>query len=630
MMRRKSRRASSTRASSLRLYFITISSRLAGNANGVSFQSTNFPTMYLAPVTGQAEVGRLGIVANPDKDDASYTIVAGLTDATNYSISSLSTNPQYSGRYITLSAQIKAPCGYAPPSGDIYLDASGAGVTQTFIVGAPPPPPPPPPATLSVDTSAVDHRINKLFLGCHSDPGYTQEPRGWYSQLVYGESFEKGTTSVYAWNPITTNGATANVALDPSTTFNPNKPAPSLNVNFQSGNGVAGWSNRGIGNEGMYLVGGNLYDGYVFVLAPNGGSLYVAANDYVANNVLDSVTINVAASNVWQQIPFTLTPKANATCSAIAPGSNPNIDCGNMGPNAGHICVQCTGELQVGLSAPGNVHIGYVFFEPGPWGRFNNQPVLIDAVNTLQRMGITAIRQGGTVSQSFRWKDWRGVPWQRGSMGHVWGDSLVSGWGLFEMVDLCNAADIVPIITLAYDLNTVQDWADLVEYCWGDSSTTWGAIRYYNDSHPQPYNISIFELGNEQENPDFVQQVAAMEAKRVQIGAPPIHYMYPTNNGMSTSQAQAAIAAGLPISAIAPDCHVGGGGGVDCAINDFNNPPVAGFNQSFINCETNDAISTMIRAIHESSDLQTWFNVGEPTLHRLLARTASFCTERSG
>ena len=51
------------------------------------------------------------------------------------------------------------------------------------------------------------------------------------------------------------------------------------------------------------------------------------------------------------------------------------------------------------------------------------------------------------------------------------------------------------IVTLAYDLNTVEDWADLVEYTWGDASTTWGAIRSFNDSHPSPYNCTIYELG---------------------------------------------------------------------------------------------------------------------------------------
>lgn len=106
-------------------------------------------------------------------------------------------------------------------------------------------------------------------------------------------------------------------------------------------------------------------------------------------------------------------------------------------------------------------------------------------------------------------------------------------------------------MTLAYDLNTVDDWADLVEYAWGDATTTWGSVRIVNDSHPAPYKCSIFELGtaecgsadslsffivaslfagNEQENPDFVAQVTAMEARRTAPGvnAPEYHYMYPT------------------------------------------------------------------------------------------------------
>lgn len=35
--------------------------------------------------------------------------------------------------------------------------------------------------------------------------------------------------------------------------------------------------------------------------------------------------------------------------------------------------------------------------------------------------------------------------------------------GPFEVIDMCAALDIEPIITLAYDLNDPLDWADLVE-----------------------------------------------------------------------------------------------------------------------------------------------------------------------
>ena len=39
-----------------------------------------------------------------------------------------------------------------------------------------------------------------------------------------------------------------------------------------------------------------------------------------------------------------------------------------------------------------------------------------------------------------------------------------------------------------------EDMGDLVEYCWGDDSTTWGKQRIA-DGHPQVYNVTWFELG---------------------------------------------------------------------------------------------------------------------------------------
>jgi hypothetical protein len=42
----------------------------------------------------------------------------------------------------------------------------------------------------AVDPANRTHQINPLFMGCHSDSGYTHQPRGFYSQMVFGESFE--------------------------------------------------------------------------------------------------------------------------------------------------------------------------------------------------------------------------------------------------------------------------------------------------------------------------------------------------------------------------------------------------------------------------------------------------------
>ena len=39
--------------------------------------------------------------------------------------------------------------------------------------------------------------------------------------------------------------------------------------------------------------------------------------------------------------------------------------------------------------------------------------------------------------------------------------------------------------------------ADLIEYAYGDSTTTWGKTRIA-DGHPDPYKFRYIELGNEQ------------------------------------------------------------------------------------------------------------------------------------
>ena len=113
--------------------------------------------------------------------------------------------------------------------------------------------------------------------------------------------------------------------------------------------------------------------------------------------------------------------------------------------------MQCDGQLSVGLVGRTaaaaktqllSADITSIFLQPGSWGRFKNLPIRLDAVAALKEIGVSLIRVGGSfaIADWYFWKHWRGPVWERPPAS--WQDSLVSGLGPFEMLDLATALDI--------------------------------------------------------------------------------------------------------------------------------------------------------------------------------------------
>lgn len=321
---------------------------------------------------------------------------------------------------------------------------------------------------------------------------------------------------------------------------------------------------------------------------------------------------------------------------------------GSDAVGAGHACVRCDGQFFVGLASPGTVHVDYVFLQPGAWGRLGALPVRADGAAALRQMGVRAVRQGGsfTVASWYAWKKWRGPPWLRPSRGGaaLWSTAIVAGWGPFEMVDLCGALGIEPVITLSADWRggVVPDWpddccspsdmADFVEYCHGDGATTvWGQQRVA-DGHPAPYNVRYIELGNEQYNVRFVDQVVAMERRATEVGIEgQLRYIFPGNPPwpawpyLNDSDGARAEALGLGGRLLA-DLHVQGSyGGAARAGALFAQRP--GWRFGAANLETNAGRMDIARALAAAADLNSFFNDPDP---RVQIRTESFCLERSG
>lgn len=184
-----------------------------------------------------------------------------------------------------------------------------------------------------------------------------------------------------------------------------------------------------------------------------------------------------------------------------------------------------------------------------------------------------------------------------------------------------------------------EDMADLVEYGWGGDDTKWGRLRAA-DGHPEPYRLKWIELGNEQRNSRFVDQVKAMEDRAASLGmARQLHYLWPDTHyiaqDLNRSELERAKALGLQ-DMLLMDVHTGATGGVALAEKFFANASASDGGAGVMNCETNAAHHGMSRALTEAIDLNAFLSYRSPpstggeALPRMKGRMGSFCMESSG
>lgn len=131
------------------------------------------------------------------------------------------------------------------------------------------------------------------------------------------------------------------------------------------------------------------------------------------------------------------------------------------------------------------------------------RPDLYAAVDSLHPPVIRW--PGGYFAELYRWKAGIGPQHQREVYPlEAWDDRDVNSFGTDEFVVLCRQLDAEPLIVInighRYFSSPQQEYIEearqWVEYCNGDTSTVWGALRKAN-GHPEPYNIKLWEISNE-------------------------------------------------------------------------------------------------------------------------------------
>lgn len=241
------------------------------------------------------------------------------------------------------------------------------------------------------------------------------------------------------------------------------------------------------GNGAAYIQQGALhivpqnYDGSLWAKADTGTTLEIMLLE--GEERLDEAMFRVTEDN-WLEYNFQFIPAVSTT----------------------------EGILRISVPDSGKVLIDQVSMM-GQDSKENHgfRPDLLKAVDELQPPIIRW--PGGCYASAYFWKDGIGKQSERVTYPiELWDDKDVNSFGTDEFIEMCRLTGAEPLIVINTGvLNTtcgagitkklpdeeyLQDALDWMEYCNGDTTTTWGKVRAAN-GHPEPYNVKYWEIDNE-------------------------------------------------------------------------------------------------------------------------------------
>jgi len=384
--------------------------------------------------------------------------------------------------------------------------------------------------TLSVDAAAPVHEISDMLYGIFIEDINFAADGGLYAELVQNRSFEFTNLAAgnekHAWRDVGEVNATV-IKDDETGCLNANNP--NYMVLENTSETTAGIANSGF-LDGMAVKEGEEYIFSIYARGLNGytGAIHVHLlfdNEIIAEGTIDTIT------SEWTKYELTL--KASASISR------------NL-------------SLNVTIDA-GSAAIDMVSLFPKDTYKGRANGLRKDLAEKLEALSPAFLRfpggcviEGATLETAYDWKDSIGVGPDgepllfNGTYGdvaarrqgqNIWTDERATndkypsymsyGLGFYEYFLL--AEDIgaigVPVINcglgcmgqgpgLGPDVGTeefnqyVQDALDLVEFCRGDASTKWGAVRTAM-GHKEPFALKYIGIGNEQWGNNFFRHYEA-------------------------------------------------------------------------------------------------------------------------
>lgn len=361
-------------------------------------------------------------------------------------------------------------------------------------------------ATITVNVNQPGIQVSPLLFGIFFEEINRAGDGGIYAEMVQNRSFEDAAVPL-GWSLLKGEGK---MSLDRSQPLNANNPT---SLRLEGGVSVANRGFKGapyrFGEEpakwmpeyengvrempnGIALQQGKSYRLSLYV---RGQGPLTAAFEKADGAVLATHQFQDIGPG-WKPFEVTLTP------SAAEP------------------------DARLVLTGSGTVWLDMVsLFPEGELFRSDLVKLLAEMKPAFVRFPGGCYVEGNTLQDAFRWKKTIGDI--AGRPGHWcrWGYHSSDGLGYHEYLLLCEALGAEPLYVINCGMSHeeqrgvkeppvgaelqeyVQDALDAIEYANGPADSKWGALRA-KAGHPAPFNMRLFEIGNENGGPIYDKHYA--------------------------------------------------------------------------------------------------------------------------
>jgi len=135
-----------------------------------------------------------------------------------------------------------------------------------------------------------------------------------------------------------------------------------------------------------------------------------------------------------------------------------------------------------------------------------------DVLAALRELNFRSMRYpGGNFLSGYRWLDGVGPRDQRPCRRDLaWQSIETNQFGTNEFIEVCKAINTEPMLGVNMGTGTIQDAANLVEYCNAPVGTQYADLRA-SHGYYEPHGVKYWCLGNEMDGPWQIGHLEATE-----------------------------------------------------------------------------------------------------------------------